>query len=55
MEKVQKLGQICEGMWMTCETCDKWDDFGYFIDVLWAGVCCNIFAHLTTEAEQEKD
>ena len=55
MEKVQKLGQICEGLWMTCETCEKWDDAAYFIDIFWAEVCCKRSAHLTTETEQEKD
>lgn len=55
MEKVQKLGQIHEGLWMTCEAYEKWDDAGYFIDVLWDEVCFKISAHLTTEIEQEKD
>ena len=58
MEKVQKLGKFvkdCEGLWMTSETYEKWDDVGYFIDVLWVEVCCKRSTHLTTETEQEKD
>lgn len=53
--KVQELGQIREGLWMTCETCEKWDYVSYFIDVLWVEVCCNRSTHITTETEQEKE
>lgn len=33
MKKLQKLGQIHEGLLMTCETYQKGDDAGCFIDV----------------------
>lgn len=33
MRKMQKLGQNCEGLWMTVETYEKLDFDAFFIDV----------------------
>ena len=55
MRKMQRLGQIREGLWMTCETYEKRDDDGCFIDVLWVEVCCKRTASQNTEIEQEKN
>jgi len=55
MRRMQKLGQIHEGLQMTCETCPKRYDDGYFIDVLWAEVCFKRAESQTTEIEQENN